>query len=361
MLIHLRGILARHILRHLTLPFFCCMAGFLFLFVIVDLQDDLGDLLRTKQGIDTVLYFVYLQPQNLPWVTPMAMLLATMYSFSNLNKNSEITAAKGSGISLINLSQPVFAFAFLVSVLLFLSSEYLVPSFNTKTDMIQERMRNRNLSKVRQNFIFNHDDKVLQWSALFGQGKFEDVSINVYNQDRALLKDFYAKEARYDKTNGWTLLNGQSSIYENGDSKGAPKNFESHKLEILKDSPADLKTYSFNQKFMSLESIRKKLDSNVYIPEKNRDKLETQFWNQIAFPFSCIVAVLLGVPISVAGQRQVAMVAVVKGLLIMFAYYGLVQLFIALGNAGTLPPFLAGVTPTIGFISWGVFELVRKK
>ena len=361
MLIHLRGILARHILRHLTLPFFCCMAGFLFLFIIVDLQDDLGDLLRTKQGFDTVLYFLYLQPQNLPLVTPMALLLATMYSFSNLNKNSEITAAKSSGVSLVKLSQPVFAFALLTSLILFLSSEFLVPSFNTKTDLIQKRMRGKDQDAVRQNFIFNKGEQVIQWSALAKDGQYSNISINIYDQERILQKDYFAKEAKYDSSTGWTLLDGQKAEYKGGDQDGAPLNFKKLDFKLLSDTPADMETYSFDQKFMSLKSIRKKLDSNVYIPKKGQVKLETRYWYQITFPFSCLVAVLLGVPVSVGGQRQAAMVAVVKGLGIMFAYYLLNQLFVALGNNAILPPIVAGTVPTIAFVCWGIFELSRKK
>ena len=361
MLIHLRGILARHILRHLTLPFFCCMAGFLFLFVIVDLQDDLGDLLRTKQGFDTVLYFLYLQPQNLPLITPMALLLATMYSFSTLNKNSEITAARSSGISLVKLSTPAFAFALLISIILFLSSELLVPSFNTKTDAIQQKMKQRDTKVVRQNFIFNKGQEVIQWSALVSDGKYSDLSIKSYDKERVLIKDYYAKESTYQPSSLWTLKEGQIATYLNGDIKGAPTRFKELNFKLLSDSPADMATYGFEQKFMSLASIRKKLDSNVHIPEKGQRKLETRYWQQIVFPFSCLFAVLLGIPVSVGGQRQAAMVAVVKGLAIMFAYYLLNQLFVALGNNAILQPLVAGTLPSIAFIGWGLFELLRKK
>lgn len=68
-----------------------------------------------------------------PMALPLAMLLSSLMAFGNLGEHFELTAIKGSGISLTRAMMPIGIFAIVLTILAFLSNNYLVPKVNLKT------------------------------------------------------------------------------------------------------------------------------------------------------------------------------------------------------------------------------------
>ncbi len=68
-----------------------------------------------------------------PMALPLAMLLSSLMAFGNLGEHFELTAIKGSGISLTRAMRPIGIFAVGLTILAFLSNNYLVPKVNLKT------------------------------------------------------------------------------------------------------------------------------------------------------------------------------------------------------------------------------------
>jgi lipopolysaccharide export LptBFGC system permease protein LptF len=68
-----------------------------------------------------------------PMALPLAMLLSSLMAFGNLGEHFELTAIKGSGISLTRAMRPIGVFAVVLTILAFLSNNYLVPKVNLKT------------------------------------------------------------------------------------------------------------------------------------------------------------------------------------------------------------------------------------
>ncbi|MCM0042197.1 MAG: LptF/LptG family permease [Algoriphagus sp.] len=68
-----------------------------------------------------------------PMALPLAMLLSCLMAFGNLGEHFELTAIKGSGISLLRAMRPIGIFAIGLTILAFLSNNYLVPKVNLKT------------------------------------------------------------------------------------------------------------------------------------------------------------------------------------------------------------------------------------
>jgi lipopolysaccharide export system permease protein len=68
-----------------------------------------------------------------PMALPLAMLLSSLMAFGNLGEHFELTAIKGSGISLTRAMRPIAIFAVGLTILAFLSNNYLVPKVNLKT------------------------------------------------------------------------------------------------------------------------------------------------------------------------------------------------------------------------------------
>ncbi|WP_339922462.1 LptF/LptG family permease [uncultured Cyclobacterium sp.] len=68
-----------------------------------------------------------------PMALPLAVLLSSLMTFGNLGEHFELTAIKSSGISLNRTMLPIGVFVAMVTVLAFLSNNFIVPRVNLKT------------------------------------------------------------------------------------------------------------------------------------------------------------------------------------------------------------------------------------
>ncbi|MFC5190809.1 LptF/LptG family permease [Algoriphagus aquatilis] len=68
-----------------------------------------------------------------PMALPLAVLLSSLMTFGNLGEHFELTAIKSSGISLTRALRPIGIFSVILTIVAFLSNNYLVPKVNLKT------------------------------------------------------------------------------------------------------------------------------------------------------------------------------------------------------------------------------------
>ncbi|EIM73430.1 YjgP/YjgQ family permease [Nitritalea halalkaliphila LW7] len=68
-----------------------------------------------------------------PMALPLAVLLSSLMTFGNLGEHFELTAIKGSGISLLRALRPIAVFVVILTFFAYLSNNYLVPKINLKT------------------------------------------------------------------------------------------------------------------------------------------------------------------------------------------------------------------------------------
>lgn len=75
---------------------------------------------------------MYFSINMTPVALPLAVLLSSLMTFGTMGEHFELTAIKGAGISLIRALKPLFFFVMLISILGFLSNNYIVPKANLK-------------------------------------------------------------------------------------------------------------------------------------------------------------------------------------------------------------------------------------
>ena len=75
--------------------------------------------------------------------------------------------------------------------------------------------------------------------------------------------------------------------------------------------------------------------------------LAVELQRKIAFPFVTVVMTLLAVPFGVTTGRRGALYGIGIGIVIALAYWIVSSVFVALGSAGLLPPFLAAWSANI--------------
>ena len=111
------------------LTFFVVIFILLSQFMLKYLDEIVGKDLDTSVILQLIFYFSIFMTPN---AFPLAVLLSSLMTFGNLGEHFELTALKGSGISLIRTMVPIFVFTILLTGIAYYSNNNIVPKANLK-------------------------------------------------------------------------------------------------------------------------------------------------------------------------------------------------------------------------------------
>ncbi len=130
-------LLARYIVKEHIGPFFFSLAVIMFVFVTKFIVQYIGKIFGKGLPFSTILEFIYL---NLAWMlalaVPMSVLVAALIAFGRLSADNEITILKTSGISLYKILRPVLIVTLILTVLMFLFNDRVLPEYNHRARLL---------------------------------------------------------------------------------------------------------------------------------------------------------------------------------------------------------------------------------
>jgi lipopolysaccharide export system permease protein len=131
-------ILRHYVLREHAGPFFFALATLTSLFLLNQVARHFGELVGKGLGGAIIGEFFALSiPFIIAMTTPMAVLIATLYAFSRLAAENEITALRASGVGMARLLLPViFAGAFF-AMLMVAFNDQVLPRTNHRLRKLQ--------------------------------------------------------------------------------------------------------------------------------------------------------------------------------------------------------------------------------
>ena len=101
-------LLDRYVLRNFLVPFALCLFGFLAIWLVFDLSDNISDFLDAKVSSSFIAYFYVTQfPALVLLCLPVAMLLALLFSLSRMSRTNEIISMLTAGRSVTRLLMPL--------------------------------------------------------------------------------------------------------------------------------------------------------------------------------------------------------------------------------------------------------------
>ncbi|MCI0473847.1 MAG: LptF/LptG family permease [Ignavibacteria bacterium] len=178
-------IIFRYILKSHVGPFFFSLGTLVFLFLFQFLIKSLDQLVGKGLSVWIIFQLISL---NLAWIitlaVPMAVLVSTLMAFGGLASANEITIMKASGISLKKLMVPVLISAVILSFLMILFNNDVLPEANHKARILLQ-----DISRTKPTFIlepgkFSNDignARILVKKTFENSNKIEDVFIYDYS------------------------------------------------------------------------------------------------------------------------------------------------------------------------------------
>ena len=329
------------------------------LFVILTLFELLDDIIKNRIGLGYIIgYFVFLMPQIIMLVVPMSILLAILISFGILEKSSEVTALKAGGWSLYRIALPVLFTSAAFCFGLYLTQDYILPYANIRQDSLRDIIKARpaqSYLSMQPKWIFGEANRIYNYD-YFDANQNLLIGLNVFDIDwnrLEILRRIYTSRAQIDDSGSWELEGGWIRDFRPG-----RKGFE----RVSKKSLPFPEKASYFQKeiFQPKESAKltylelKKYISYLKKAGYNATELQVELYKKSAFPLSCVVMCLVGMPFSFSMGKRGAFYGIALSIVIAIMYWGVSGVFEKMGTYGLLIPFLAAWAPNILFGAAGL-------
>jgi len=351
------SILGRYLVRTHLGMIVTCLGAFVAIYLVVDFLERFGKFSRAGAPLTAILlYFLCKIPEIISQTMPMAVLMGTILAIGTLSKNSEITAMRSSGISLVQIGRPLLATAALISIMLLLQQEFITPAANEKLRYIDQVVVQKKGKGAffRQNNIWHRDDNLILQAKLFNPETATLSGITVWEVDQSL-----RPVARLDAATavpaagGWQLQEMTRSVFaQPGGVTVSGKSTEFVKLDLV---AADLKVVAKSAEDMGFRALLRYCNT---ISESGYDATRylTLLHAKISLPFAALIMAFLGIPFALKDNRSGgAGIGIGISIGIGFSYFIINALLLSLGQAGALPPYVAAWAANLLFAGAGLW------
>ncbi len=356
-------ILDGYILKEFLIALSAIMLLFTTLFIIGDLFHDLKNFLEDNASFNTIIqYFILRLPRSISYVLPISTLLACMYAMAKLGKNMEITAMRASGISLLRCAGGMYLITLCVAICSFFLNEKIVPYATEKAEYIKDSVKypNRKLSTMNM-LTYKSYDKKRSWifKCFNIDGVQEDTIIKQYDKDGNILWELKAKEAIFNKNDGWSFNNVTLTKYSDSILTNGLQHIP-HMVKPLSEIPETPQDIMYSTKVpdtLSSFSIIRILQQSENMSDASLAIYKTILFYRLAFPLSCFIAIFLGIPLAGKNERSGVMSSIIVAIGIIILYVLVSNVSKVLGMRNLVSPIIAGAGPTIIFILYGIYNL----
>jgi lipopolysaccharide export system permease protein len=355
-------ILDRYITKQFLFYFIAGLLVFVTLFMTIDFITS-GSRYAVESDV-YLRYYTYYSLEILYQLIPVACLMATVFTLSSMNKNSELIVMFSLGMSLLRISLPIIILVTVFSAAtFFLSNEFMTKIIDQKNYIYLAQMKKKPwqyATSKQENIwyrsgqnIFNIDLLNAKEERAFG------VTVYTFSLDWTMQQILDAKEAKIE--NGqWTLERGKVTVFYDAAAAPISEPFDQRVL-TLGENVIDIKTSSKASSSMGVRELKKYIERNKEAG-LNTTAFEVDYHAKFSFVFTAIVMVLLGIPFSTSNNRSGGVLVNLQiCLLLTLVYWAIYSSGLTLGRYGVIPPMLAAWGTNLGMIFLGYFLIWRQK
>jgi len=301
---------------------------------------------------------MYLVPYVISLTLPIAMLIAALFSVSQLSGHNEIIAQLSAGISLYKILAPLFVAGLVISILSGFFDEYVVPVSNQRRFDIERyeiRHEPKNIGYSQNNIYvqdtparklvikyFNttkktgHNISFLTFTGSNISGRI-DASRMIWQDSTWKLKDVSIRQFH---TSGETIHHVADTI-----------------ITDSRITPMDLARVQKHPEEMSYKELGTFIN-NLRTIGADPQKWEVERYLKLAMPFANFIVILIGAPFASRKRRGGIGLSFGISLAISFIYLIVVRIGQVLGQQGTLDPLLGAWLGNIIFLIFGIYTLL---
>jgi len=361
-------ILTRYILREIVSH--ALLGGVLFTFILY--MRDLGRILalvvhNSSSLVSVLKIFLFILPNTLVVTIPMSVLVGILLGLSRLAADSEITAMRASGIGVLAFVRIASIFAVLGWIAGLANSLYFAPRASAALLQLENSLATQQATYEIQPRVFYEDFKdfvlyVQEVKAGTGVANWRNIFLADLS-DPGSLRIISAAQA--------TVVNDQDSILRMRLRDGVE-----HQTDAAQPNQYTISTFTATDLPLPLsdkdethlgrsdapilavpssELLARSRGAAAKTPDGKATLIELN--KRLSYPAACLVLMLVGVPLGMATRRGGKSAGFVLTILLVFIYYFLSIIGVALARQGKLPPFAGVWLANVAFGIGGVLLL----
>jgi len=303
--------------------------------------------------LDLLRLIGYLLPNFLPMTIPMAVLIGILLGLSRLASDSEVTAMRASGLGITSFLRIVSIIAVLAWVASLAISLYVAPRAarallnyeeQSKTSQATVEVQPRVFYEDFKNYVLYTQDVLpgangtAIWKHVFLADLSQPATPHIISAQQAIVQVGNGHQTlRLDLING-----SRHDIAANNPAQYDIATFNSTVLPIETTSQEDTHLSRRDTPMQALatsEVWRRAHDSSN---ANDTRPYSIEFHRRLSFPTACLVLMLVGVPLGLSSKRGGKGSGFAVTLLLVFIYYFLSEIGVALARQQKVPAF-AGV------------------
>lgn len=376
--LHFRSsIMDQYVVRTFIVPFAFTLIGFVAIWLIFDLTDNGPDFAAAKADFSTIIEFYFIQlPQVILFVLPVTLLLSLLYALSRMSASNELISMLGAGRSMMRVLLPLFIIGLYCSlVCLVFKYQWAPRSEGTKKALLQaihdgdfkeeqrggkKKKKSARWSQLGWMYVNPVDNRTWFVGRVpldFTQKTMGSVAIWQFDEEQNLLTSWRGNSATWFFSHRtWKLYKGKTYTY-GPDGIPSIQSWDSLVIPGWRETPWKVVSASLNPEHMGIPGLTTYLRTNADYDHKQLAPYRTNWWYCWAEPLSCLVMVLVSAPLGIVYSRRGVLGGVAASIFIFASMYLLRGTFLAFGQSGMLPAFVAAWATNFIFAGIGAMLL----
>jgi lipopolysaccharide export LptBFGC system permease protein LptF len=259
------------------------------------------------------------------------------------------------------------------SAVLFIVNEYLAGPGNDAAETLlashQTIKQHKPVNPFQEvDFYNSYDDRIWRLDYNMSTKEMRNVWVKWQKPDGTRL--FFYAESGWRANETWVFSNVQSHVFEPTNimpmnriltNVMAMPEFTETPAQIRSEIVINLESSKLHveRTQIPLADLLRYIRLHPHLSPKEHGWVYTQLYSRMATPWTCLVVVLIAIPFGAMGGRRNVFFGVAGSIFIFFIYYVLLQVGLALGAAGDLPPLLAAWLPNLFFGVSGLVMTLR--
>ncbi len=352
-------LLDRYVVRNFLQVYLYCIAGFISIWLIFDISDNISSFIEEHIGLRLVAqYYATQVPQIFIILLPVSLLLALLFTLGRMSRANEIVSMLTAGISLPRVLLPLIGIGLLTVGVSMALNYSLAPHAELARKALLSQARGRPDTSIEGQIFRNRTDLRTWFIQNFrlGSKAFNNVQVLQQDADDNIVANYIATRAFYrSETKTWDLENAKVVHYDPAGNIVDEQIYPSLKVEHWSETPFRLGSANVRAEFLSLPELREYLRFNSDFPATLLAPFRTHFQYRLALPWTCLVVVCIAAPLGIGYSRRGVLSSVAAAVVLVFSMNFLVQLFLALGEGDRVSPWIAAWTPNLLFTAIGLY------
>jgi lipopolysaccharide export system permease protein len=321
-----------------------------------------------NKGVDIVSVaklFILRIPAILIYILPISTLVAILMSMGRLSSDNEIVTLRACGIHLIRLVAPLLTLGLLLSVVMVIFNDRVIPyaHFESRKTLIEVGMQNP-AAALEPGVFINSFDKYILFIYSIDGNKLSNVRIYEPQGEDKPTRIIVAKRGEFlalpeKNMVKLKLMDGTADEPDPNNPHNFYKlNFKTYFMSLNFGNLKDKNSIEKKPKDMTINELRAQI-AKLKKEHIDYTPMVAEINEKISLAFSSFVFILMGLPLAVITRRREKSINFGMAFIIIGVYYLMLLGLEALSIQGYIDPTLALWLPNIIFGSVGLYLTFR--